>query len=99
MTGREKIDKLAREVCALKYVECSLTSWRGYKILFDEIAFAYLSKLKDNEEKREEAEEDRIRQREVELETQRQDKVDRDFLSFLVLSFAMLIFAIVLNVI
>ena len=45
-------DKLAREVGANKYVEFSMESGRGFKILFDEIAYAYFAKLKDEEERR-----------------------------------------------
>ena len=62
---RKRVNKLAREIGAVKYLECSSVSWRGYKILFDEIASAYFSKLKDEEEKRKEAEEDKISQRKV----------------------------------
>ena len=96
--NRKSGDEFAREVGAVKYVECSHKTGRGYKILFDEIAFAYFSKLKDEEEKAKEAEEDKIRQQNVKFERQRQDKVDRNLLIFFVLAFAMLIFTIVLIV-
>ena len=77
--NRKRGDKLARDVGAVKYVECSHETGRGYKILFDEIAFAYFSKLKDEEEKHKE---DRIHQRKAELEKQRHDKVCNFFLFF-----------------
>jgi len=44
--------KLAKEVGAVKYIKLSLESGRGYKIMLDEIYFAYLGKLKDDENRR-----------------------------------------------
>ena len=43
-------DGLVRDVGAVKYVKYSRTSRGGLKIVFDEIVFAYFSKLKDKEE-------------------------------------------------
>jgi len=45
-------DKLAREVGAIKYIEYSWKSGRGFRIILDEIYFAYLGKLKEDEERR-----------------------------------------------
>ena len=51
IAGNEEItrdtgNKLAREIGAVKYVECSSITGKGAKILVDEIAFAGLGKLK-----------------------------------------------------
>jgi len=50
--NKAKGDKLVREIGAVKYIEYSSISGRGYKILFDEMYFAYLGKLKDDEKSR-----------------------------------------------
>ena len=49
---REIGDKLARELGAVKYIEYSLETGRGAKILIDEIAFAGIGKMKDDEKRR-----------------------------------------------
>ena len=49
--NRKMGDELARDIGAVKYVEYSSKTGRGFKILLDEIAFAYLSKLKDEEDR------------------------------------------------
>ena len=43
-------DKLVRNVGAVKCVSYFRKSGRSYKILIDDIAFAYFSKLKDEED-------------------------------------------------
>ena len=45
-------DALAREIEAIKFIECSDRSGRGWKILVDEIAIAGLGKLKDEKEQK-----------------------------------------------
>ena len=50
--NREIGDKLARELGAVKYIEYSEETGRGVKILFDEIAFAGIGKMKDDEKRR-----------------------------------------------
>ena len=52
LMNREIGDKLARELGAIKYIEYSLKTGRGVKILIDEIAFAGLGKMKDDEKRR-----------------------------------------------
>ena len=52
LMDREIGDKLARELGAVKYIECSLKTGRGAKILIDEIAFAGIGKMKDDEKRR-----------------------------------------------
>ena len=44
--NQEMGNKLAREIGAVKYIECSWQSGRGCKILIDEIVTAYLEKRK-----------------------------------------------------
>ena len=51
MLDREIGDKLARELGAVKYIEYSFETGRGVKILFDEIAFAGIGKMKDDEKR------------------------------------------------
>ena len=45
-------DKLARKTGAVKYIEYSEETGRGAKILIDEIAFAGIGKIKDDEKRR-----------------------------------------------
>ena len=52
LMDREIGDKLARELGAVKYIEYSEETGRGAKILIDEIAFAGIGKMKDDEERR-----------------------------------------------
>ena len=52
LMDREIGDKLARELGAVKYIECSTKTGRGAKILIDEIAFAGIGKMKDDEKRR-----------------------------------------------
>ena len=52
MMNRQIGDKLAHEIGAVKYVECSNETGRGAKILIDEIAFAGIEKIKDDEKRR-----------------------------------------------
>ena len=52
MSNKKIGDKLARELGAVKYIECSNETGRGAKILIDEIAFAGIRKIKDNEKRR-----------------------------------------------
>ena len=52
MMDREIGDKLSRELGAVKYIEYSNETGRGTKILIDEIAFAGIGKMKDNEKRR-----------------------------------------------
>ena len=52
MMDREIGDKLARELGAVKYIEYSYKTGRGVKILIDEIAFAGIGKMKDDEKRR-----------------------------------------------
>ena len=52
LKDREIGDKLARELGAVKYIEYSKETGRGAKILIDEIAFAGIGKMKDDEERR-----------------------------------------------
>ena len=52
LMDREIGDKLARKLGAVKYIECSLETGRGAKILLDEIAFAGIGKIKDDEKRR-----------------------------------------------
>ena len=54
MMDREIGDKLARELGAVKYIDCSLKTEGGAKILIDEIAFAGIGKMKDDEKRRNE---------------------------------------------
>ena len=68
LAGRKTFNKtmgnrLAQDLSAVKYIECSYKSGRGLKILIDEIVFAYFSKLSDEEEQqeREKKEADEIR--------------------------------------
>ena len=49
LISRKMGDKLAKEIGANKYVECSRESRRGRNILKDEISYAYFAKLKDEE--------------------------------------------------
>ena len=49
MMTRKIGDKLARELGAVKYIEYSGKTGRGAKILIDEIAFAGIGKIKDDE--------------------------------------------------
>ena len=51
MMDREIGDKLARELGAVKYIEYSKETGRGAKILIDEIAFAGIGKIKDDEKR------------------------------------------------
>ena len=46
-------NQLARDIGAVKYIECSAESGRCLKIVLDEIAFTYFAKLKDVEEQQE----------------------------------------------
>ena len=91
-------NKLAREVGASKYLECSSINGRGIKILFDEIAYAYFAKLKDEEERRESdiREKDEIEKNKIENE--RIAKFHRDLLFFFVSAFSILLFSITLNI-
>ena len=50
--NREIGDELARELGAVKYIEYSEETGRGAKILIDEIAFAGIGKMKDDEKRR-----------------------------------------------
>ena len=52
LMDRETGDKLARELGAVKYIEYSGETGRGAKILIDEIAFAGIGKMKDDEKRR-----------------------------------------------
>ena len=52
LMDREIGDKLARELGAVKYIEYSEETGRGVKILMDEIAFAGIGKIKDDEKRR-----------------------------------------------
>ena len=52
MMDREIGDKLARELGAVKYIEYSEKTGRGAKIPIDEIAFAGIGKMKDDEKRR-----------------------------------------------
>ena len=52
LMDREIGDKLARELGAVKYIEYSEETGRGAKILIDEIAFAGIGKIKDDEKRR-----------------------------------------------
>ena len=45
MISRKIGDKLANEIGAVKYIECSDESGRGVKILFDEIAIVGLEQV------------------------------------------------------
>ena len=49
---REIGDKLARELGAVKYIECSEETGRAAKTLTDEIAFAGIGKMKNDEKRR-----------------------------------------------
>ena len=49
MMSREIGDKLARELGAVKYIQYSEETGRGTKILIDEIAFAGIGKINDDE--------------------------------------------------
>ena len=51
MMNREIGDKLARELGAVKYIEYSYKTGRRVKILLDEIAFAGIGKMKDDEKR------------------------------------------------
>ena len=50
--NREIGNKLARELGAVKYIEYSDETGRGAKILFDEIAFAGIGKIRDDKKRR-----------------------------------------------
>ena len=52
LMNRKIGDKLARELGAVKYIEHSEKTGRGAKILIDEIAFAGIGKMKDDEKRR-----------------------------------------------
>ena len=52
MMNQEIGDKLARKLGAVKYIEYSYKTGRGAKILIDEIAFAGIGRMKDNEKRR-----------------------------------------------
>ena len=52
MMSREIGDKLARELGAVKYIEYSNKTGRGVKILIDEIAFAGIGKINNDEKRR-----------------------------------------------
>ena len=45
--NRKVGDKLANEIGAVKYIECSYASCRGIKILIDEIAWAGLGRIEE----------------------------------------------------
>ena len=51
--NKKMADELVRDIGAVKYIECSPYCGRGFKILVDEIVFAYFSKLRDEEEQQE----------------------------------------------
>ena len=53
MFTRKMGNQLARDIGAVKYIECSTESGRCLKIVLDEIAFTYFAKLKDVEEQQE----------------------------------------------
>ena len=72
--NRKMGDKLVRDVGATKYVEYSSKSGRGYKVVIDEIVFAYFSNLKD--------EEDRERTKKKKSDEIRQEKTKRDLFLF-----------------
>ena len=97
--NRKMGDKLAREVGANKYVEYSWQNGRGIKILFDEIAYAYFAKLKDEEERRETEirEKEQIIQR-TKIEKKLQKISPRSFFCF-VFACLMVIISIIVNVI
>ena len=54
LMNREIGDELARRFGAVKYIEYSEKTKRGAKILIDEIAFAGIGKMKDDENRRNE---------------------------------------------
>ena len=49
--NRKMGDELVRGIGAVKYFEYSRKSGRDYKIIIDEIIFAYFSKLRDEEDR------------------------------------------------
>jgi len=94
MINRKMGDELAREMGAIKYMELSSNTQQTYKKYFDEIAFTYLTKLKDEKEERERVEESQ--QQEEQIEGKCQTKIDRNILFLLTL--IMLVFAIILKI-
>ena len=52
LMNRKIGDELARELGAVKYIEYSYKTGRGVKILIDEIAFAGIGKMKNDEKRR-----------------------------------------------
>ena len=53
MLYKKMRDELVLDIGAVKYVQYFRKSSCGYKILFDNIAFAYFSELKDEKEQQE----------------------------------------------
>ena len=96
--NRKMGDKLAREIGANKYVECAKKSGRGIKILFDETAYAYFAKLKDEEERRESETHENVQIERNKIEKERRKKFHRDFLFFFVLACSMIIISISVSV-
>ena len=103
LEGRKIINQkigyeLAREVGATKYIQYSWESGRGFKILYDEIAFAYFSKLKDEEERREKeiCEEEQIKI--YKAETRDREKFYRDLLLCFFLACLTLIISMIANI-
>ena len=47
---KEEANRVARDIEAVKYVECSNVTGRGAKILVDEVAYAALGRIMDKEE-------------------------------------------------
>jgi len=92
MMNRKMGDKLAREMGAVKYMELSSKNQQTYKKYFDEIAFTYLTKLKDEKEERERAEDAKSQQQKEKIEGRCQTKIDCNI--FYLLTLIMLIFAI-----
>ena len=96
--NRKMWNKLARKIGANKYVEFSRKSERGIKIVFDEIVYAYFAKLKDEEERREsETREKEEIERNKLIEKERQVKLYRDILFFLVFACLMVIISIIVH--
>ena len=90
--SRKMGDKLAIKVGAERYIEYSYRNGQVLKVLFDEIVYAGLGKLKDEREKREKANEKKLLQQRN-VAKKHSKKVGSDVLIFVIAALAMLIFS------
>ena len=109
LAGRKAInrkmgEKIASDIGAVKYIEMNRISGRGCKLLFEEIFYAYFVRLQDlndeelNTQKQMIEKEQELKRRKLtQFEKERQEKIDRDLILFLIAALVLLISSIILN--